>query len=139
MFQKANTLALLILALCLSLPLSAQDKNSKKEKWQEGKITKISGAPLTAPEGATLSGKTNDSTDHGQWLYTIEASPATGADAYIYEAWYRPTDNKQSKPRLALNGPVKFRVKKDVIYVVDEDKHEYKLRLMKSTLKREHH
>lgn len=108
--MKYITVALL--AVALTVPVFGQ-KSSKDKVWQEGTLTNISAA--------------RDAWGHV--AYTIDAGE------YVYTAGHFHFRGNDTALPLVVNTKVKFAIKKDKFYLVDDEGKEHKLKLEKKALK----
>jgi hypothetical protein len=129
--------ALLLGILVVTLPATAK---GKKHDWQQGKLLSIDESRyLWGTTGsADTEGKASDSGDYSgatrtdsAALYTIYQIYTIESDSYIYVVRER-----QRKPApLTVNGPIRYAIEKDRVFILDENSKVHEAMLRKKTLK----
>jgi hypothetical protein len=123
---------------------TAADK-IKNRDWQTGKVLDsqrnryfagtVGDANTTIPNEATGLPKTTYSSQTA--VYRTYETFLIEGDKYAYVAQER-LHWKWSKPaNLTVNGPVKYAVEKQTLFVIDEDGKEHEMEIVKKTLREE--
>jgi len=133
-----------LLILFVSLAPSHQATAKEKERqWQTGKVLdtnrqrNYAGTIDNASGSATASGNTTYGNASGSSVavYRVYETYEIEAGYYIYEC-QEHIKWRWSKPAmLTVNGPVKFAIEKDRIYIKSEDGSEHETKIVKKILK----
>ena len=95
---------------------------SKARAWQTGTLMDVSVNSVDSVHG--VNGIIN-TTRINFWSYTLDA----GDRVYVGE-------HRSRKPiQMEVNGPIQFAVEKDHIFVLDHERKEFRLNIIKTTLK----
>jgi hypothetical protein len=141
------TRALSILALGVLISTFPLGAKQKEHDWQQGKLVSTDEARYFAGtiRSANTQGTVHDSGDYGTYsgttigsetaVYRVYQTYVIESDSYVYVARER-LRWKWSKPaNLTINGPIRFAVEKDHIFIIDEDGKEHEARMTKKILK----
>ena len=118
--QMAVTTRRSLFALALSLV--AASAGIKERAWQTGTLLDVSVNSVASVQG--VNGIINTARVNF-WSYTLDA----GDRVYVGE-------RRSRKPvQLEINGPIQFAVEKDHIFILDHERRELRLNIIKTTLK----
>jgi hypothetical protein len=106
----------------LALSVVASWAGIKNRAWQTGTLLDVSVNSVASIQG--VNGIINTARVN-YWSYTLDA----GDRVYVGERWSR-------KPvQLEINGPIQFAVEKDHIFIMDHERREFRVNIIKTTLK----
>ena len=106
----------------LALSLVAASAGIKERAWQTGTLLDVSVNSVASVQG--VNGIINTARVNF-WSYTLDA----GDRVYVGE-------RRSRKPvQLEINGPIQFAVEKDHIFILDHERRELRLNIIKTTLK----
>jgi len=114
------------LALCALLSFAAVVSAETKRDWKDG--TWRDSNRVTDTRGAVAVGTSVVLARRVVQQFVIETSE------YLYVVEQRLKGKAKPLP-MTVNGPVRYAIDKDTVYVISEDGKEYKLDLTKKTLK----
>lgn len=116
------TTAMWMSLFALALPLATLSAGSKARTWQTGTLMDVSVNSVDSVHG--VNGIIN-TTRINFWSYTLDA----GDRVYVGE-------HRSRKPiQMEVNGPIQFAVEKDHIFILDHERKEFRLNIIKTTLK----
>lgn len=135
MLRKAFTL--LMALMCLSVFVYA---DKKERDWKTGKVLDTASKDFTTDGGTTTQGQLNDdgtyksstsgtSWNHEKFTFAIEG------DEYIYVVSHVLSFRWSKEVQLTVNGPVKYAVEKNKLYLIDENNRQFKMKIEKKILK----
>jgi hypothetical protein len=134
----------LLLAFLFTLMLIGIGHTKEKQRnWQTGTVLdtgrdkSYAGTVGGASGGATTAGNTTygSASGHSMAVYRVCETYVIDAGDHIYEC-QEHIKWRWSKPAmLTVNGPVKFAIENDRIYIVSEDGTEHETKIVKKTLK----
>jgi hypothetical protein len=108
--------------------------------WREGIVLSVSDQGFTTHSNTTTTNGTVQggnihattqqySWNHQRWTYGIDAGEQIFVASHVLSfRWSKPC-------KVTINGPVKFAVEKNKLYLLDEDGHEHKLDIDRRILK----
>jgi hypothetical protein len=114
------------LALCAILAVATSVSAETKRDWQDG--TWRDSSRVTDTRGAVAVGPSVVLARRVSQQFVIETPE------YLYVVEQRLKGRSKPLP-MTVNGPVRYAIDKDTVYVIGEDGKEYKLDLTKKTLK----
>jgi hypothetical protein len=133
--------SILILTILVgAFPLTAKQK---ERDWQQGKLISTDEARYFAGTtgSANTRGTVSDSGDSGTYSGTTDADSTAiyrtyqtyviESDSYIYVA----RERSRKPAALTVNGPVRFAIEKDHVFILDENGKVHQALLKKKTLK----
>lgn len=116
------TIALRASLFALLLSLVTASAGTKGRTWQSGTLIDVSVNSVASVQG--VNGIINTARINF-WSYTVDA----GDRVYVGE-------RRSRKPiQLEVNGPIQFAVEKDRIFILDHERKEFRLNIIKTTLK----
>lgn len=117
----------------------------KQRDWQTGKVLDTDRQRYFA--GTVGSGNTNGTVDGDSGTYRAQTNSSSTAvyrvfqtfviegEKYVYLAQERLRWRWSKPANVTVNGPVKYAVEKQKLYVMDEDNKEHEMEIVKKTLK----
>ncbi|MGC9951420.1 MAG: hypothetical protein ABSF64_34115 [Bryobacteraceae bacterium] len=109
-------------SFALALSLVTASAGGKSRTWQTGTLMDVSVNSVDSVHG--VNGIIN-TTGINFWSYT----PDAGDRVYVGE-------QRSRKPiQLEVNAPVQFAVEKDHVFILDHERKEFRLNIIKTTLK----
>jgi hypothetical protein len=136
--------AFVFFALALALA-SAVVAGEKQRDWQMGKVLDTQRQRYFAGTvgGGSTNGTVNTDTGtyHGQSddsstaIYRVYETFVIEGDQYVYLAQEHLRWRWSKAANVTVNGPVKYAVEKRKLYVMDEDRKEHEMEIVKKTLR----
>lgn len=132
-----KSFAALIALLCLSMFVYADIKD---RDWKTGKVLDMESERFTTYGGSTTQGRINNdgtyssSTSRSSWNHN-KFTFAIEGDEYIYVVSHVLSWRWSKEVQLTVNGPIKYAVEKNKLYLIDENDREFKMKIEKKILK----
>jgi hypothetical protein len=131
-----RSVSLLILVIILCSVAAAK----KERDWKTGKLLDTGNEVITTSGGTNTQGRVNpDGTyssttstakwNHGKYTFVIQG------DDYVYVVSHVLSWRWSKEVQLTVNGPVRYAVEKNKLYLIDENDREFKMKIEKKILR----
>jgi hypothetical protein len=136
-----------MIVLAILLGTVSSGSKQKERDWQQGKLLSTDEDRYFAGTvgSASTNGTVNDSGDYGTYsahttgsqtaIYRVYQSYVIESGSYVYVARERLRWRWSKAAELTVNGPIRFAIEKDKIFILDEDGKEHDARITKKILK----
>jgi hypothetical protein len=133
--KRGLVLSTVVILLLVSLALG----DKKDREWKTGKVLDTESASFRTYGGSNTEGRVNPdgtysaSTSQASWNHKKYVFAIQGDDV-IYIVSHVLSFRWSKEVQLTVNGPVKYAVEKNKLYLVDENNREFKMKIEKKIL-----